>query len=86
MKKHFKNRLPCFGKPESDKISITEDISENAVREAQGNRAGHKRSGMQSQDNRAGYKSSRPAGGGKHMTIEHAIKVAGPQRETSTGK
>ena len=42
--------------------------------------------GRQAQDNRAGYKSSGPTEAGKHRTIEQAIKVAGPQRQASTGQ
>ena len=33
-----------------------------------------------------GYKSSWPTEAGKHRTIGQAIKVAGPQRQASTGQ
>ena len=38
----------------------------------------------ESQDNRAGYKICAPTKAGTHMTIEQAIKLAGPQRQAST--
>ena len=61
---------PCFGKPEPDEISITEDISDNTERK-------HR---TIEQD----IKEVDPHEGGKHGTKEQSTTVAGPQRQGST--
>ena len=68
----FLTKLPYFGKPEPDEITITEDISDTTERK-------HR---TIEQD----LKEVGPHEWRTHGTKEQSVKVAGLQRQGSTGQ